>query len=546
MNVVLPCPPPGFPREAPLVVSGCFTRMSTGKSGWATYGSSDRGLPSFLVVRVKGKGFALLYNAQWYWVNPDARARFEALRACQEKGEPKEEHIEQYVDVRQDRGDFTPVVTGCPRRDDHISHRKHREWEKRAKKERASQPITLDEQEEEWVGEERPKGHDEVAPVGEDPQEGELHGGDGNSGECDSAAETSSNKPRQTPPDSGGSPSEEGGCTSPSGEAGNQDQNGQGDPGSNEPNEGPAQPQKGGQKQEGSGLGTSSTSDDPAREEQACTGLVEDPTSKPGHPSHTAEVQSRDVAKHDHRSAEVGDSPLRTGKSRHGGNCLSAVDPKDADRRGAGTSAKRVLNLLQKLVEASDAGGTDGESSRWSGRKLVTELATSRYAMGRAKRTETLKARFILAVDVSGSCSNVCDAAWRSLLAIADQDPRVILVKHSNGFLFEGSVVTRTPLLLKEEGANLDTLIEETQKLERVKLLVNVGDLDAYDSLLLAAKKGAKVIHLDNYMSRQGSVCLMKRAGTEDLREAGVICIQGVSNKLPALEIALRLALKSR
>jgi hypothetical protein len=47
-------------------------------------------------------------------------------------------------------------------------------------------------------GESREKGTDEVAPTSDSPSEGsEMHGGDGNSGECDSPAETSSPEERE-------------------------------------------------------------------------------------------------------------------------------------------------------------------------------------------------------------------------------------------------------------------------------------------------------------------------------------------------------------
>lgn len=464
--------------------------------------------------------------------------------------------------------DGTPVLYGCPRRDRQVSERDCRAHKRQLRKERKA-------------GEERKKGHDEVAPT-DDPQgDGDLHGGDGNSGECDNASETSApdrkgqdntSADQHSPaPSEEGSPSEEGEFAAPGGGGGKEDQNGQPEPGDGNPTsdaDGAEQGAKG--VGEGSGEesdkpnvvpsvcsgGSSSpteenlTAQSPAGEEQSTGGGVhgEGPTApRPSSSGVDEGVEAEAKAEaEDAEKAEQGDDALRSAVSSPGGDYLRPTDPTAVSRLSR--DAGRIRRLLLRLIEASDQCG-DETSPRWSARKLVTELATKRYALGRARRTELQPPRYVLAVDVSGSCAGLCGEVWMAAKAILHQDPRVILVKHSNGFLFqeEGAIVTHGSLPTlpcgRGDKPTLQNLVEGLQRTEQVRLLVNFGDLDAEDALLGAAKSGAMVVHLDNYLSRHGELCLMKKLPLP-LKEAGVIAYQGVGAALLQVEWALKGVLK--
>lgn len=298
---------------------------------------------------------------------------------------------------------------------------------------------------------------------------GLLHGGDGNSGECDHAAETKAfgagldadQKDARTceraeggagqNPAAGTQPA----CSTPGGAepeptalAGT----GEGDRGANNP-----APARGSvpyrtttERVDGAGEAGTVDGDDPScdrvaapkpvdkpdRGSEATTGVAgeggDTPPSKSEAPREGA-VSSRSVSQDvATRSEPKGNCDSRTVTARPGG---VYADSAAARRRAISLRgpARDVARALRRLV-AREVGTYGEPSPRISGRRLVREMVGMSYRLSRAHRDEMDIGRVVIAPDLSGSCSACAPDTLAAAYAIQAAMPEVVqVIEHSNG-----------------------------------------------------------------------------------------------------------------
>lgn len=390
-------------------------------------------------------------------------------------------------------------------------------------------------------GESRPKGTSEVAEATAQTSDS-VHGGDGNSGEVEHAAQTSSSERRE------GSSSPEKGVTHHAPSAGM-------DGGNPEPTE---------------TEGIASQDEDladceaPPNEESrraASAQEGEEPrdraTSEPGQPANQEATTEADDQGCDApvgagaaddlpdgqsgpESAEGGpvtSAPFQA-KSVHGGTFDDATEAQmrsRADRR----SAQEVARALKRLIQAIDLGGLD-ESPRIHGGRLVRELKSRRCALGRAVRREQEIPLILLLCDVSGSCSAVCTDTLAACLAVAESLPDARVLRHSNGELLDTE--DRRPY-----GALPRRITDYVREQKRpVGAVVAFGDWDAGNEYQSLCESGARLVWLDSYCCRVTGVQEASRRPREPAqtwKRQPLAWFQGVSDARSAA-IALRAATK--
>jgi hypothetical protein len=136
-----------------------------------------------------------------------------------------------------------------------------------------------------------------------------------------------------------------------------------------------------------------------------------DPTNLPDDPYATG----RDVAK----ALRSWGGRYTSGWDRH------YVSPTEAKR------ANKALDILFRLLDPGETGQVT--VPRVHGQKLVRELVNSRMNLARALRTAT-RGHLVVLVDVSGSCGHAAAALYAASRKIADANPRVVVITHSNGY----------------------------------------------------------------------------------------------------------------
>lgn len=437
------------------------------------------------------------------------------------------------------------------------------EREKQLAQQKQEIPSQLTRQREQ--GESRPKGTDEVGSVSENPGDGDLHGGDGNSGECDAPAQTSSQEARQgasqaSPPNLGGlnrlahlayirarNPQTTSTQTTSTQTGGNDE-----DSSLNQDSKRSSSTHAG---TEGIGVETSaehcaeSPSDASPEKGELCAGPVAPAEDVDGdnldcdsQVAATADTTSKKLLKAGGEAAspmeaksdeeDPGDSsqsleqlplteqsveslkakPTRLVGAKHtfcfGGKYLNpalakAFHTSGADRRACKDIKRALLSLIKKVES-----GNELETPRLDGRKLAKEIVSKRYQLTRCARVDGEKALVVLAVDASGSCSSVCENTYMAARQIADEVNNVVILIHSNGGVY--AIVGQQAHIfgLSDDELRRCPQIHEvlTRSSRKTALLINWGDLDAYSTLSKIEKTAScPVILLDSYSKAFGA-----------------------------------------
>jgi hypothetical protein len=205
-----------------------------------------------------------------------------------------------------------------------------------------------------------------------------------------------------------------------------------------------------------------------------------------------------------------------------------------AIRRIAATKRREVRAVeraLRRLIARVDLGGVD-PTPRVDGRKLVRELVIRRVNLARVERREgTLPIVVLaadvsgscsavcdetLAADVSGSCSAVCDETLAAAVAIAEDLDEVVVVRHSNGILVDAvgaAVGNRAGRIQPDQAERLADFVGSLRR--PVAAVVAWGDQDAGHDYAALCARGADTFLLDSYAARHGA-----RPASAILREA--------------------------
>lgn len=301
----------------------------------------------------------------------------------------------------------------------------------------------------------RPKGTDEVADVSSSPGDGELHGGDGNSAECDHASASAADGPRErsadgeprcSPGTATGERSRSDAAASPTGGAGQEtgceqaggpsraeeqaDSSVEAEPGD------ATGPEAGMSPRDVEATPPDGRAAQPARGEESRDEAAQFPgqgrEGDAGHPKQDAPTGEED-GEQAASSSDSGGSHSFTLRRAWGGVHARV---EDYIRGGDRSLRRQAINALRAFVDREC--GTHGDTSpRLDGRRLVRELASRRYALGRCLREEQERRRVLVLVDVSGSCSASCGEALSACQALACSDSRVLIVTHSNGWPVE-------------------------------------------------------------------------------------------------------------
>jgi hypothetical protein len=158
-----------------------------------------------------------------------------------------------------------------------------------------------------------------------------------------------------------------------------------------------------------------------------------------------------------------------TPRRQFGGNFLPKI-PHWVDP----ANLRRAQRALKRLVD-QDNDGLD-TSPRLDGRALATELISQRLNLSRCRRQEMARRRFLIAVDVSGSCSSQCGEMFYAAQTLAKADPRIVLWIHSNGYI--QTLVVDGKDLEFDQGGDSSVLITVFRSLNITRSLL-LGDWDA-------------------------------------------------------------------
>jgi len=176
---------------------------------------------------------------------------------------------------------------------------------------------------------------------------------------------------------------------------------------------------------------------------------------------------------------------------------------------------KAVERALRRLIAQVDLGGVD-PTPRVDGRRLVRELVIRRANLGRVGRREATLPIVVLAADVSGSCSAVCDETLAAAVAIAEDLAEVVVVRHSNGILVDAvgvAVAARAGRLPPDPHEHLADFVRSLRR--PVAAVVAWGDQDAGHDYATLCEGGAATYLLDSYAARHGA-----RPASANLRQA--------------------------
>jgi hypothetical protein len=228
--------------------------------------------------------------------------------------------------------------------------------------------IEEDKTEERKEGEERKKNTNEVADTSDNPSnESELHGGDSNSGEVDSVAETAAQEDRNN-------------------NNSNTDNN--------------------------NNNGNDSNNDN----------------SDNNNVVSLAELDKIEEIE----EIEEEDKLINNSRTCFGGNHLSETKFKISPK--AKRKAEKAKKLLTQLLDITI--GLEKPSKKVDGTRLITELVSKRCKLSRIyQKRRSNNEKYIVAIDVSGSCSSHCTELFNAVRMIQQEADNLLLVLHSNGFL---------------------------------------------------------------------------------------------------------------
>lgn len=324
----------------------------------------------------------------------------------------------------------------------------------------------------------RPKGTDEVGQVSDLPGDGELHGGDGNSGECDHAATSARDDAAEILAAMEDLDHESESAPEWEAEAPAED-------GNPEPLQEASQPSATAEVQ----------ADDPEGEaedepDRAGARPNRDSAKQPGNAAPRDHNQDEDAG---HSSDAAGEtaSPSRASHDQWGGVYA------ELELRPPTPGQQYARGLLRAFVER-ELGTRGAASPRIDARRLVRECVSRRYAVHRAQRHELDRRRVLVAVDVSGSCSASCGRALDAAYDLAAADERVVLATHSNGWCVAAVVGQQ---LRQYQNIALHEFVHPLRLASRILWL---GDVDGLWTLRELIDAGHSCVWLDSECASYG------------------------------------------
>lgn len=351
--------------------------------------------------------------------------------------------------------------------------------------------------------ESRPKGTDEVADTSDDPDDGELHGGDGASGEVE----------REDARNEGS-----GGCAGETiGLAGAKPQGGDKPP--KDVTDAQSPPRGGGQ-------GASQADGTPQGAPPAGPPSAAGATRREVREDETGATPDDDDAESDTPELAPGEAKPSDGRRRgkaprpSGSGDASSPAAASTTRRSFGgvvvtpeeiqremplarLAAGQVVRAIRRL--ADDPGTLGDPTPKLDGARLVRELASKSYRLARARRAAAEPAVVAILVDVSGSCAGVANALLASAIEAARLDDRVAVVVHSNGHMVEGYRPIGRPLagLTWQHDDTVGQLLAPLLSAGRIGRVIWAGDGDGIADLVMLAKASTRpLIWADSFGAR--------------------------------------------
>jgi hypothetical protein len=118
------------------------------------------------------------------------------------------------------------------------------------------------------------------------------------------------------------------------------------------------------------------------------------------------------------------------------GNPGGYVDEHKAqlEKKSVKAHARKIARHFDGFFRDNEIGIGVEQTPRISGKRLVKELITKALRLSRTRKEEKGTGLKLVFVDISPSCDAIRDACFAAGLAIADEDPNVVVIAHFNGY----------------------------------------------------------------------------------------------------------------
>jgi hypothetical protein len=104
------------------------------------------------------------------------------------------------------------------------------------------------------------------------------------------------------------------------------------------------------------------------------------------------------------------------------------------EKKSVKGQARKIARHFVGFFRDNEVGIGAEQTPRISGAKIVKELLGKSARLSRAKKEEKGAGLKLILVDISPSCGAIRDACFAAALAIAEQDPDVVVLAHFNGY----------------------------------------------------------------------------------------------------------------
>ena len=118
------------------------------------------------------------------------------------------------------------------------------------------------------------------------------------------------------------------------------------------------------------------------------------------------------------------------------GNPGGYIDENKAqlEKKTVKGQARKIARHFVGFFRDNEVGLGAEQTPRVSGKKLIKELIGRATRLSRSKKEGKGAGLKLILVDISPSCEAIRDACFAAALAIADQDPNVVVLAHFNGY----------------------------------------------------------------------------------------------------------------
>jgi hypothetical protein len=127
------------------------------------------------------------------------------------------------------------------------------------------------------------------------------------------------------------------------------------------------------------------------------------------------------------------------------GNPGGYIDEHKAEleKKSVRGQARKIARHFVGFFRDNEVGIGVEQTPRISGKRLIKELIGRSTRLSRSKREEKGTGLKLILVDISPSCEAIRDACFAAALAIADDDPNVVVIAHFNGYtaIYGGHIV---------------------------------------------------------------------------------------------------------